>query len=67
MVQVAGHASWYSAGPHCLSKNKPTGLRTLFSVFRTNLLFKVAYDRLRKRGRKEEAGVPMQFIEVGLT
>jgi len=23
----------------------------------------VAYDRLRKRGRKEEAGVPMQFIE----
>ena len=27
----------------------------------------MAYDRLRKRGRKEEAGVPMQFIEVCLT
>ena len=27
----------------------------------------MAYDRLRKRGRKEEAGVPMLFIEVGLT
>ena len=25
---------------------------------------KVAYDRLRERGRKEESGVPMQFIEV---
>ena len=24
----------------------------------------MAYDRLRKRGRKEESGVPMQFIEV---
>ena len=24
----------------------------------------VAYDRLRQRGRKEEAGVPMEFIEV---
>ena len=24
----------------------------------------VAYERLRQRGRKEEAGVPMEFIEV---
>ena len=24
----------------------------------------MAYDRLRQRGRKEESGVPMQFIEV---
>ena len=24
----------------------------------------VAYQRLRERGRKEEAGVPMEFIEV---
>ena len=24
----------------------------------------MAYDRLRERGRKEESGVPMQFIEV---
>ena len=26
----------------------------------------VAYERLRQRGRKEEAGVPMEFIEVRL-
>ena len=26
----------------------------------------VAYERLRARGRKEEAGVPMHFIEVGI-
>ena len=25
----------------------------------------VAYERLKKRGRKEEAGVPLQFLEVG--
>ena len=25
----------------------------------------VAYQRLKARGRKEEAGVPMEFIEVG--
>ena len=24
----------------------------------------VAYERLRKRGRKEEAGVPLEFLEV---
>ena len=24
----------------------------------------VAYERLKKRGRKEEAGVPLQFLEV---
>ena len=24
----------------------------------------VAYERLKARGRKEEAGVPMEFIEV---
>ena len=24
----------------------------------------VAYDRLKQRGRKEEAGVPMEFIQV---
>ena len=26
----------------------------------------VAYERLKKRGRKEEAGVPLQFLEVRL-
>ena len=31
-------------------------------VFRTSP--EVAYERLKKRGRKEEAGVPMEFIQV---
>ena len=26
----------------------------------------MAYERLKKRGRKEEAGVPMEFIQVFL-
>lgn len=33
-----------------------------FNYFRTSP--QVAYDRLRERGRKEESGVPMQFIQV---